>query len=123
MRALIYKYTHLHACTHILAHKNSFAHSRTHTHSYIACMYMSQAGRTRARVCVYVCVGSIHYKKYNPNIPHTLLQSVVHSGRITGKPRGAWPHLVVLMAPLVLMIFRGSGRPQNGPSRAAKQHP
>ena len=31
--------------------------------------------------------------------------------------------LVVLMAPLVQLIFRGSGGPQNGPPRAAKRPP
>ena len=44
------------------------------------------------------------------------------SGRITwGGGQGGLAPLVVLMAPLVQLIFRGSGRPQNGPLRVAKR--
>ena len=37
--------------------------------------------------------------------------------------RGGLAPLVVLMAPLVQLIFRGSGGPENGPPRAAKRPP
>ena len=54
------------------------------------------------------------------------------SGRITGGGQGGGGlgPLVVLMAPLVQLIFRGSGgrktaflEPQNGPSKVAKRPP
>ena len=56
---------------------------------------------------------------------HTHAHSCTHtSGRITGGgARGGLAPLVVLKAPLVQLIFRGSGGPQNGPPRAAKRPP
>ena len=48
---------------------------------------------------------------------------IICSGRITGGPGGGLAPLVVLKAPLVQLIFRGSGGPQNGPHRAAKRPP
>ena len=47
----------------------------------------------------------------------------IHQWSNYGGPRGGLAPLVVLKAPLVKLIFRGSGGPQNGPPRAAKWPP
>ena len=58
-------------------------------------------------------------------IPYTF-----SSGRITGGPGGGLAPLVVLKAPLVQLIFRGSGsrktallEPQNGPPPKVAKRP